>query len=66
MSHPPDAETVRRYAIRARRMNGNVYIRKDDLLKWLDDEATTWREKGYTEAADHTASLAADLRKIRA
>lgn len=55
-----------KFAIRARWVGNGVYVRKDDLLRWLDREASALRDVHRDEVAAHVESIAADLRKVRA
>ena len=57
---------VLRFAIGARWIDDMVYVRKIDLLKWLDDEAEANREEGRLEAAEVIESISRSLRKVRA
>ena len=58
--------TTLHLAIRARWVDGNVYVRKEDLLAWFDQEARAQRRENLHEAATQTESIARSLRKVRA
>lgn len=63
---PVTTTALVRAAIRARRVNGAVYVSLGDVLTLLDREAKALADLGNRERAEQTASLADSLRKVAA